>query len=248
MHTGFISIITPAFNASSFIEDTCKMVQRQSFSHWELIIVDDCSTDNTVRIVERMSEDDSRIKCFSLSTNSGPAVARNTAIENAQGRYIAFLDCDDRWNEFKLEKQIRFMQEKQYSFTYHRHKKTAPDGTALKQFRPPEVLTYKRSLRYNPLHTSSVVYDSEKLGKVYMPSIRKRQDYGLWFRLLKLTDGHLLDEQLSDYVQMRGSVSHSKFGLLKYNWELYRKHENMSVALSCYCLGWDIFSKISGIK
>jgi glycosyltransferase involved in cell wall biosynthesis len=243
-----VSIITPAYNAAEFISETCKMVQRQSYVEWELVVVDDCSSDNTAEIIKELSNTDLRIKLFSLEQNSGPAVARNRAIEKANGRYIAFLDCDDRWDPTKLEKQVAFMQAKEYYFTYHRHQKTTPKGDVLKQFKPPEILTYQKALRYNPLHTSSVIYDAEKLGKVYMPLIRKRQDYGLWFRLLKKTDGHLLDEMLSDYVQMPGSVSSRKIGLVKYNWELYRRHEKMSLIKATYCMTWCVFSKLSGIK
>lgn len=243
-----VSIITPSYNASAFIAETCRMVQGQTFQNWELIVVDDCSTDETESIVRGFSHSDPRIQCLVLSENSGPAVARNFAIEKAQGRYIAFLDCDDRWHPDKLKKQIEFMAVNGYQFSYHSHQKTTPIGEVIKQFKLPSVLTYRKALKYNPLHTSSVIYDSHNLGKVYMPLIRKRQDYGLWFRLLRRTDGYLLDEILSDYVQMPGSLSRSKVGLFKYHWELYRVHEKMPLPLALYCMSWCVFSKLSGIK
>ena len=208
--------------------------------------MDDASQDKTLEQISTIT--DTRIKVFTLKTNSGPGVARNTAIEKANGRYIAFLDGDDIWHPEKLERQLAFMQANEYAFTYHWHQKVDDELNPIRIFKPPLKLTYRKALRYNPLHTSSVIYDAQKLGKVYTPKIRKRQDYGLWLRLLRKTNGYLLTGIFSYYVQRDGSVSSKKLNLLRYNWQLYRECEDMGILSSAYCLSWDIASKILKIK
>ncbi len=241
-----ISIIIPIHNGESFVRRTLATLQNQTCQNWEALFVDDCSEDATVQILK--SFDDARIRIIQLEVNAGPAIARNRAIEASTGRYIAFLDSDDVWTPDKLEKQVAFMQNEGHAFTYHWHQKVNEDLSFIRLFKPEDSLTFRKLLRYNPLHTSSVVYDGQTLGKIYMPEIRKRQDYGLWFRLVEKCEGHCLPEVLSSYVQRIGSVSHNKLSLFKYNWQLYREVQGFSIPLSLYCLSWAVFSKLLKIK
>jgi glycosyltransferase involved in cell wall biosynthesis len=246
MNQKLVSIIIPVFNGENFIRRTVITLQNQGYQNWEAIFVDDCSTDQSVVILESIA--DERIRIIKLDVNSGPAVARNVAIEAARGRFIAFLDSDDVWEPNKLELQLSFMRIKKHSFTYHWHQKVDEELGFIRLFKPEDGLTFRKLLRYNPLHTSSVIYDSQALGKIYMPEIRKRQDYGLWFRLVEKCEGRCLPELLSSYVQREGSVSSNKLSLFKFNWQLYREAQGFSIPLSLYCLSWAVFSKLLKIK
>lgn len=241
-----ISVIIPVHNGESFVRRTVVTLQNQTYQNWEALFVDDCSEDATVQILK--SFDDTRIRIIQLEINVGPAIARNRAIEASTGSYIAFLDSDDVWAPQKLEKQVAFMQDEGHAFTYHWHQKVNEDLSFIRLFKPTDPLTYRKLLRYNPLHTSSVIYDSQILGKVFMPEIRKRQDYGLWFRLAEKCEGRCLPEMLSSYVQRKHSVSSNKLSLFKYNWQLYREALRFSLPLSLYCLSWAFASKLLRIK
>lgn len=241
------SVIIPVFNGLSFVGRTLTSVLDQAdYSDYEIIIIDDASTDGTDLLLEGFC--DPRIRRIRLSANAGPGIARNEGIAAARGRFIAFIDGDDFWHPDKLCKQIRFMKDGPHAFTYTQHVKLDPHLIPIRSFHPPSRLSYRKALRYNPLHTSSVIYDVSLLGKVYMPGIRKRQDYGLWLSILRKTDGHLLPEILSYYVQREGSVSSNKVSLFKYNWLLYRRSVGLSVPMSVYCLSWVLASKALGIK
>ena len=241
-----VSVIIPTYNGVSFLGRTVETLQTQTFEDWEAIFVDDFSEDGTVNFLNNIN--DSRIKVVALTENSGPSVARNIAIRTATGRYIAFLDSDDLWATNKLEAQVAFMQNEGHAFTYHWHQKVNEDLSFIRLFKPKDSLTFRKLLQYNPLHTSSVIYDSQALGKIYMPEILKRQDYGLWFRLVEKCEGRCLPELLSSYVQREGSVSSNKLSLFKFNWQLYREAQGFSIPLSLYCLSWAVFSKLLKIK
>lgn len=241
------SIIMPIFNGVGFVGRTLNSVLCQkSYDDYEILAIDDGSTDGTEFFLEAFG--DARIRRIPLAANGGPGIARNHGIENARGRFIAFIDGDDFWHPEKLSTQIRTMKEGKRAFTYTKHVKLDADLLPIREFAPPPRLTYSAALRYNPLHTSSVIYDTALLGKVFMPEIRKRQDYGLWLRLLKLTDGFLIPKVLSYYVQRENSVSSNKLSLIKYNWRLYREAAGLSFATSLYCLGWTLASKALRIK
>lgn len=241
------SIIMPVFNGLWFVGRTLTSVLNQAgYDDYEVIAIDDASTDGTGLLLEGFG--DERIRRISLPANVGPAVARNRGIEAAQGRFIAFIDGDDFWHPRKLARQIAFMKEFGHAFTYTKHIKLDSRLLPTRGFSPPRQLTYQKALRYNPLHTSSVIYDTSQVGKVFMPKLRKRQDYGLWLRILQKTDGFLLPEVLSYYVQREGSVSSNKATLIKYNWLLYRRFAGLSIPKSVYCLSWVLASKALGIK
>lgn len=231
-----VSIITPLFNAEKYIEKTVLSIIEQSYTNWELLIVDDCSKDNSYDVVKKISEKDKRIKIIRLKENSGAAVARNTGIENANGRFIAFLDSDDTWHPKKLEKQIKFMLDNQYYFTYTGYRKVDENGAFIKNAKIPKFINYNKLLKTNYIGCLTAMYDSEKLGKVYFPLIRKRQDYALWLKILKIIPcAYGLQEELASYTVRSDSISANKVNVAKYTWIVYREVEKLSLFRSIYC-------------
>lgn len=231
-----ISVVTPSFNCSEFCCATIGSILDQSLSDWELIIVDDCSTDDSVEIIQSFVEQDSRIRLIQLSENSGAAVARNTAIEAAQGRYIAFLDSDDLWLPDKLETQLQFMQDKDIAFSYSAYEKVDEQGNALGLMGVPNKVNYDQLLKCCFIGCLTVIYDTHKLGKIYMPLIRKRQDFGLWLRLLKKVDyAYGIQQPLAQYRVRSGSISSNKSNAAAYTWRLYRDVEQLNLLKASYC-------------
>lgn len=246
MNNELVSIITPSFKSERFISQTIESVLAQTYQNWEMIIVDDVSPDNSNEIIEAYCKRDSRIKLIKLEKNSGPAIARNRAIEEAKGRYIAFLDADDLWKPEKLEKQINFMEEKNCALSYSAYETMSEEGVLQNKFiMPPLKISYKDLLKSNYIGCLTAVYDTQKVGKIYMPLINKRQDYGLWLKILKKTDfAYGLDESLAIYRIMSNSVSSNKYKLLKFNYLLFREHEKFSSIKSFYYLIWNILFKL----
>jgi glycosyltransferase involved in cell wall biosynthesis len=241
-----VSIITPSYSSKRFIKETIGSVLSQTYKNWEMIIVDDLSPDNSNEIIEEFIKKDSRIKLIKLEKNSGPAVARNRAIKEAKGRYIAFLDADDLWIPEKLEKQISFMSEYDLAFTYSSYNLTDEHNNDLGSFATKEVITYNSMLKTCSVGCLTAIYDTEKLGKVFMPYILKRQDYGTWLKILrdiKSTKGML--EPLATYRILKNSVSSNKFEAAKYVWKVFREIENLNIFLSCY---YFCFYAYNGIK
>jgi glycosyltransferase involved in cell wall biosynthesis len=212
-----------------------------------MIIVDDVSPDNSNEIIEKSIQQDSRIKLVKLEKNSGAAVARNRAIEEAKGRFIAFLDADDLWKQNKLEKQLEFMNKKSCALTYSYYDAIDEDNNKLeKMFEPPLKLSYTDLLKTNYIGCLSAMYDTQLIGKVYMPLIKKRQDYGLWLRILKQIDyAYCIPEVLATYRIRNESLSSNKMQLLSYNYRLFHEHEKFSSVKSFYYLFWNILIKIT---
>lgn len=231
-----VSIITPSYNSAKFIENTINSVLKQTYQNWEMIIVDDVSKDNTIDIIKEYVKKDNRIKLVQLTSNSGAAVARNTAIENAKGRFIAFLDSDDLWVAEKLEKQINFMLRNNYSFTYTNYNLIDEDNVKYgKTFKAKKEVTYHDLLKTCSIGCLTVIYDSAKLGKIYMPLIRKRQDYGLWLKILKIIPkAYCLEESLAIYRTHQNSISSNKKNAALYQWKIYREVEKLNILLSVY--------------
>jgi len=235
MQNNLISIITPSYNSKRFIKATIESVLSQTYENWEMIIVDDVSPDDSNEIIEEYCKQDSRIKLIKLEKNSGPAVARNRAIEEAKGRYIAFLDADDLWLPEKLEQQLSFMKENNLSFTYSAYKLIDEKDSDLGVFIPPMQASYSSILKTNPIGCLTAIYDTKKLGKIYMPNILKRQDYGLWLKILKqinTTKGIL--EPLAIYRIRKNSVSSNKLKAASYQWKIYREVEKLNLFKSFY--------------
>lgn len=246
MQNSKISIITPSYKSEKLIVQTIESVLKQTYKNWEMIVADDVSPDNSNDIIEEYIKKDSRIKLIKLEKNSGPAIARNRAIREAKGRYIAFLDADDLWRPDKLEKQIKFMEEKNCALSYSSYETMTEEGKFLdKIIVSPLKLSYKDLLKTNYIGCLTAIYDTQKVGKVYMPLINKRQDYGLWLKILKKTDfAYGLKEPLATYRLMSNSVSSNKFKLLKYNYLLFKKHEGFSSLKAFYYLCWNIVIKL----
>ena len=230
-----VSIITPLHNSSKFISETIQSVLNQTYRDWEMIIVDDCSTDDSAEIVESFAEKDERIKLYHLKVNSGAAVARNTAIEKAKGRYIAFLDSDDLWTTTKLEEQISFMIKNNHSFTFTAYNKIDEKGKKFGEINVPTKVNYNDLLKTCSIGCLTAIYDSKELGKIYMPLIRKRQDYGLWLRILKITPfAYAINKPLANYRVRTGSLSGNKIKAAKYQWKIYREIEKLTIIKSTW--------------
>ncbi len=245
-----VSVITPTYNCGKFIEETIKSVQAQTYTNWEMIIVDDCSTDNTKEIVENIAANDSRIKYHCLETNSGAAVARTEAMKKAQGNYMAFLDSDDLWSSEKLEKQLLFMKEKGINFSATYYEQITEDGKKLgKIVKAPKKTDYNRLLLDCPVGNSTVVYSVGAMGKFEVPNIRKRNDDALWLTMLKKEKYiYGMPEVLMQYRVRKNSISSNKFSLIKYHWYLYRKIEHLNVFRSAFHVAVWCFMKVFKIK
>ena len=245
-----ISIITPIYNSENFISKTIESVLEQTYKNWEMIIVDDVSSDGSCSIIEKYIKKDNRIRLMQLSENSGPAIARNCAIKGAKGRYIAFLDSDDLWHPDKLSKQIAFMQEQDIALSYtsyYRIKETS--GEIIYQFYVPEKVDYSELLKQNIIGCLTAIYDTKKIGKVYMPNIDKRQDFGLWLNILKKVPyAYGMIEPLADYRVRTSSVSSNKILASKYNWKLYREVEKLPLHKAIYYFGWYTYRSILRYK
>ncbi|HJE03301.1 MAG TPA: glycosyltransferase family 2 protein [Aliarcobacter thereius] len=235
MQNELISIITPSYNSERYISDTLESVLAQTYQNWEMIIVDDVSPDNSNEIIEEYCKKDSRIKFIKLEQNSGAAVARNRAIEEAKGRYIAFLDTDDMWKPEKLEKQIDFMQKNNYAFTYTAYEKVDENGEVFGTMGVPSKVSYNDLLKTCVIGCLTVIYDAEKLDKVYMPLIRKRQDFGLWLKILKKVDfAYGINESLAFYTVRDDSISANKKSAAYFTWKLYRDIEKLNLLKAGY--------------
>lgn len=230
-----VSIITPLYNSAQFVGDAVASVVAQTFTDWELIVVDDCSSDDSVRLVGSLVAADARIKLIKLAANAGAAVARNTGIGAATGRYIAFLDADDIWCPDKLQRQLDFMRANNCPFVFSVYDKITEDGKVLGRVDVPRQVNYRALLKTNVIGCSTAIYDTAYFGKVEMPLIRKRQDFGLWLRLLKKVDYACgINEPLAAYRVRKQSVSSNKLSVLSYNWQLYRQVEGLSLLASAY--------------
>lgn len=234
-----ISIITPVYNCEKMIEQTIKCVLNQTYKNWEMILVDDCSPDNSADIIKKYEKMDNRIKYIKLNENSGAAIARNTALENSNGRFIAYLDADDLWKKEKLEIQIKFMIDNNYAFTCTDYEKIDEEGNSLnKVVRIPTKVNYNLFLRNTIIQTVGVMIDTKITGKelVVMPNIRRRQDAATWCQLLKNNyDCYEVPENLSYYRVVSNSLSSNKFKAVRGTWFLYRKIEKLPLWKACYC-------------
>ena len=230
-----ISIVTPVHNSENFLRECLDSVASQTYNNWEHILVNDCSTDSSAAIISSYMKQDPRIKYISLTENSGAGIARNKAIAYAKGNYIAFLDSDDMWYPQKLKRQLAFMRENNYYFSFTSYDKVDEDGHKFgHEVGVKKQITYKKALYKNPIGCLTVMYSIDFFGKQYMPAIRKRQDYALWLRLLKKSNAYGLQECLSIYRVRDNSISSNKLGLLKYEWKIYRKEEGLSAPIALF--------------
>ena len=240
----------PSYNCSKFIKKTIESIQCQSYTNWELIIVDDKSTDNSVEKIKELKGDDSRIKLYCQPQNKGAAQARTKAIELAQGDYIAFLDSDDLWLPNKLEKQLEFMQKHNYLFSCTKYQEISEDEQSMGDI--IKVLpksNYNQVLKTCPIGNSTVMYNAKELGTFEVPDIKRNNDFALWLTILKKTEAiYGLDEVLTYYRLSNNSISRNKFKMVKYHWKLFREVENIGVVKSTYLLVYWIIIKLVGTK
>lgn len=217
---GLVSIVMPNYNCEKYLKATIESVLAQTYTNWELLFVDDCSTDNSLEIVRSYA--DSRIKILQNEQNSGAAISRNYALREAKGRWIAFLDSDDLWKPEKLEKQLAFMVENNYDFTYTYYR-VCNNGEWEDFIRvSPKKVTRRKMYNYCYFSTITVLYNREKVGLVQIPDIKKRNDYALWLTALKKCDAYLYPEVMSYYIRHEGSVSTVPIRkLIKYHYQLF---------------------------
>lgn len=233
--TVLVSIIMPAFNAERFIGASIASVRAQSFEDWELLVSDDGSSDATLAIVSKLAAADPRIRLLRANTNRGAAQARNAAIAAARGRYIAFLDSDDLWKPEKLARQLAFMQSRDIAFSFTSYDRIDGEGRFVNTHVVTQPQTYDSLLKSCVIGCLTAMYDSEKLGKVYIPDLRKCEDFALWLRLLKRVDAaYPLEESLALYRVHASSVSADKLSAARHTWALYRDVEKLGLARSAW--------------
>ena len=218
-----VSIITPVYNCEEFLEECIQSVLNQTLKDWELILVDDCSTDSSSRIINKYVALDTRIKCYSFNKNVGAGVARNKGIEISRERFIAFLDSDDYWHKNKLKLQIEYMIRKNIDFSYTNFFELNKEDKVSKIILTPKSVNSFSLLFNNYIKTLTVIYDTKRIGKIYMPNYRRRQDWGLWFNLLNKTNkAYRFTEPLAYYRTSNTSLSKNKLKLVKENFNFYR--------------------------
>lgn len=249
-----ISIITPTYNCGSFIAETIESVQAQTYQNWEMIIVDDCSSDNTKEIVERYQKNDPRIQYLCLEKNSGAATVRNTALKLAKGRWIAFLDSDDLWSPDKLERQIDFMVSNDFHYSYTRYEEIDEQDSPLGVLvSGPRHVNKIGMFSYCWPGCLTVMYDRNVVGLIQIPNIKKNNDYAMWLKTIKKADCYLLPENLAKYRKRTGSISSGSYtSLIKWHYRLFRDVENMSkftsTILTANNLFWGVIKKLFYVK
>ena len=241
-----VSIITPTFNAQKYIRATIESVQNQSYQNWEMILVDDASTDQTVSIIKEFAANDNRIKLTELSKNSGNGFARNVALEKATGKYIAYLDADDLWFPMKLEKQIAFLKTNNLPFTFSFYDCIDEEGNNLnRRVEAPVNLTYNQLFFCNYVGNLTAIYDVDFFGKIILEATQKRQDWRLWLTILKqIKTTKPVPEPLAFYRIRKDSISSSKFKLIKHNFGVYRDFHGFNFVSSVFLMIRFLFTQL----
>lgn len=248
-----VTIIMPSYNTGRFIKETIESVLAQSYTTWELIIVDDCSNDNTDDVVNPYLTD-GRIHYIKNDINSGAAVSRNRALREAKGKWIAFLDSDDLWESDKLQRQITFMRDNGYHFSYTNYIEIDEDSKANgKSVTGPKRISKHGMYNYCWMGCLTVMYNAEKVGLIQIADIKKNNDYAMWLKVCKKANCYLLDETLARYRKRSGSISnHGYLKLIKWHYKLYREAENKnpisSFVLTVRNLFFGVLKKIRYVK
>lgn len=241
MLDGLVSIIMPSWNTGKYISESIQSVLAQTYTNWELIIVDDCSTDNTDEVIANFF--DKRIRYLKNTQNSGAALTRNRALREANGEWIAFLDSDDIWLPEKLEKQIEFMKRNNYVFSYHDFEKIDETGRSLGvTVTGPEIVT--RSMMYNYGYPGCLtfMYNAKFIGLVQIKDIKKNNDYAILLKLCKKADCYLLKESLARYRIRKKSISHDKFTKkLRSHYDLFHICDEQSALVAFWYACWNMF-------
>ncbi|MDA7805098.1 glycosyltransferase family 2 protein [Schleiferiaceae bacterium] len=232
-----VSVIIPSYNSSSTLKRAIESVLNQSHKNIEILLTDDNSSDDTGKIINDYERKYHNIKGYYLKENKGAGYSRNIATRHASGDFIAFLDSDDYWYPYKLEKQIEFMTYRKIHFTYSSYDVVDELGIMKNNVEARSVIDYRDILRNNYIGCLTVIYDVRHFGKLYMPQIRKRQDWCLWIDIIK-REGPIygIKDSLAAYSIQKQSLSSNKINLLKYNWLVYRKHLGLGYLRSYYLL------------
>lgn len=244
---GLVSVIIPVYNSEKFLEETVDSVLKQTYNEIEIICIDDKSTDNSGKLIDSLSSKYKNIIPIHLEENSGVATARNVGIENANGRYIAFLDSDDKWKEEKIEKQINFMKENDYAFTFTTYSFINENSKILnKKVKAKKEVSYKQMLVHNRISCLTVVIDRYKVDKINMPKIR-HEDYATWLNIMRDgTNAYGLDEDLALYRSRGDSLSGNKLKAAKWTWNILRNVEHLNIVrASAY---FTVYASVNVIK
>lgn len=242
-----VSIVMPAYNDEAYVGASVRTVLAQTHRNWELLFVDDASVDRTAGIVESFR--DTRIRLFRNEKNQGAALSRNRALREAKGKWIAFLDADDWWHPEKLERQLRFMRERDYAFTCTDHRRCVEGKWADSVRTGPMRLTKRGMYRYCYIYTGTVMFDRKKIGLVQIADLKKNNDYAMWLKIIEKADCYRLPECLSFYIKHGGSISSgSKLKLIRWHYALFRKGQGfgpfVSALLTANNLFFGIFKKL----
>lgn len=240
MADGLVSVIMPSWNTGKFIGQTIQSVVNQTYSNWELLIVDDCSTDDTDEIVKAFH--DHRIRYFKNEKNIGAALARNRAMREAQGEWIAFLDSDDLWDFRKLERQIDFMNHHGYLFSYHEYVKIDEEDNPLHvHVSGPDRITKHMMYNYGYPGCLTFMYSAKAMGLIQIKDIRKNNDYAILLELCKKADCYLLKENLAEYRVRKQSISHDKlYKKLKSHYDLFHLCDGKPAPAALWYAGWNM--------
>lgn len=248
-----VSIIMPSYNTAQYISESIRSVQMQTYTNWELLIVDDNSTDDTDHVVKEYLAD-KRIRYLKNDHNSGAALSRNKALRESKGRWIAFLDSDDLWIPEKLEKQLNFMNENKYHFSYTDYEEIDENGkTRGIKVTGPDKITRTGFFNYCWPGCLTVMYDKNYVGEVQVADIRKNNDYAMWLAVSRNAACHLLHENLARYRKRNGSISnHGYLSLVKWHYRLFREAENEDVLIAAFNtlrnLFFGVIKKIKYVK
>ena len=241
-----VSVVMPSYNCEKFIAESIESVQAQTYTNWELLIVDDCSTDKSMKIAQEYASKDERIKVFQNPKNSGAAISRNYALREAKGKWIAFLDSDDLWLPLKLEKQIKFMRDNDYHFSFTSYTQVDDDGNDLRiRITGPKSVGKIKMHMFNFMGSLSVMYDAGITGLIQIANLKKRNDYGIWLKVSKYAKAHCLDEDLAIYrVRGANSLSARNKGMsqwMKYHYLLFREGQEYNPLISAFFTVCNVF-------
>jgi teichuronic acid biosynthesis glycosyltransferase TuaG len=244
MIEGLVSIVTPLFNGGKYIHETIESVINQTYSNWEMLIINDGSTDNSAKIAEQFTIKDSRIKLFGQS-NAGSAAARNNGLRRANGQYIALLDADDLWDPIFLEEQIRFLKSKNAVLVFASHRRIDDRSVeCLQPFIVPDKITYNDLLQTCSVSCLTALYDVSRFGKFYLNEAlgSYRDDYVLWLTIIKKAGVFYGNKKiLASYRMLQGSATRNKKKIIIPQFMVYYKNEKMSFLKSIYySLHWAI--------
>lgn len=246
MNEPLVSIITPVYNAEIFLSETIKSIQNQTYENWELLLVDDCSKDNSAKIIKEFQISDDRIKYIKLEKNSGASVSRNTGIKNAKGRFIAFADSDDLWETEKLKIQVNYMLKHNYGFTFTSYRYMKENGFKTnKVAKAPFKINYNGLLKNTIIGCSTVVIDRNIVGDFEMPLVRRGQDTATWLQILRREKyAYGIQMDLVNYRLVGDSLSSNKIKALKRTWNTYRNVEKLNIFKCSYVFCFYIYNAI----